>query len=123
MIQECQPWRSGRTVVRAQARRGPWHARAAEAQRHPQALRRLAAGTPVDPNDTAMWRSSDAHATGVLRRHGITTLDSMKLSDRAVNELIAGQRDADRRAVLEWGVLHDPPDRRPAARRAPDTSG
>jgi hypothetical protein len=63
----------------------------------------------VDPNDTAMWRSSDAHATAVLRRHAITTLDSLKLSDRAVNELIAGQRDADRRAGVEWGVLHDPP--------------
>jgi hypothetical protein len=76
---------------------------------HSRALRRLAANTPVDPNERSTWRSSDAHATAVLRRHGITTLDSMKLSDRAVNGLIRGQRDADQRAGLDWQVLHDPP--------------
>jgi hypothetical protein len=76
---------------------------------HSRALRRLAANTPVDPNDKATWCSSDAHATAVLRRHGVTTLDSMKLSDRAVIGLIGGQRDADQRAGLDWGVLHDPP--------------
>jgi hypothetical protein len=76
---------------------------------HSTALRRLAANRPVDPNDKATWRSSDAHATAVLRRHAITTLDSTKLSDRAVFRLIDGQRDADQRAGLDWAVLHDPP--------------
>jgi hypothetical protein len=76
---------------------------------HSTALRRLAANRPVDPNDKTTWRSSDAHATAVLRRHAITTLDSTKLSDRAVFGLIDGQRDADQRAALEWAVLHDPP--------------
>jgi hypothetical protein len=76
---------------------------------HSRALRRLAANKPVDPNDTASWRSSDAHATAVLRRHNVTRLDSMKLSDRAVLGLIGGQRDADRCAGLDWAVLHDPP--------------
>jgi hypothetical protein len=76
---------------------------------HSRALRRLAANNPVDPNDTASWCSSDAHATAVLRRHGVTTLDSMKLSDRAVFALIGGQRDADQHAGLDWAILHDPP--------------
>jgi hypothetical protein len=85
------------------------HWRGAMRRLHSRALRRLAANRPVDPNDTEVWRSSDAHATAVLRRHNVTTLDSVKLSDRAIRELIAGQRDADRRAGLDWTVLHDPP--------------
>src|SRR4051794_36778520 len=68
---------------------------------HSTALRRLAANRSVDPNDKATWRSSDAHATAVLRRHNVTTLDSTKLSDRAVFGLIDGQRDADQRAGLD----------------------
>lgn len=87
------------------------HWRGAKHKLHSRALRRLAADEPVDPNDTATWENTDAHATAVLRRHGVTTLSSSGLSERAVSGLIHGQREADERAGLDWGTLHDPPSR------------
>ena len=67
-----------------------------------RALTRLAANEPVDPNDPDSWRSPDAHAQIVLRRHGITGLDSTRLTMEAVRALIDGQARADRDAGMDW---------------------
>ena len=67
-----------------------------------RALTRLAANEPVNPNDPDGWRSPDAHAQIVLRRHGITGLDSTRLTMEAVRALIDGQTRADRDAGLDW---------------------
>ena len=85
-----------------------------------RALTRLAANEPVDPNDPDSWRSPDAHAQIVLRRHGITGLDSTRLTMDAVRALIDGQARADRDAGLDWTRLDVPaaPARRSAAARA-----
>ncbi len=48
------------------------------------ALTRLAADEPVDPNEPDNWRSPDAHAQIVQRRHGITSPDSTRLTIDAV---------------------------------------
>ena len=73
-----------------------------------RALTRLAANEPVDPNDPDSWRSPDAHAQIVLRRHGITGLDSTRLTMEAVRALIDGQAAADRQAGLDWTRLDAP---------------
>jgi len=65
------------------------------------ALRRLADGQMLDPNSD-IWETTDAAATGVLRRHGITSLQANKLSLSAVRELRDGQRAADEKAGLTW---------------------
>jgi hypothetical protein len=73
-----------------------------------RALTRLAANEPVDPNDPDSWRSPDAHARILLRRHGITGLDSTRLTMGAVRALIDGQARADREAGLDWTRLDVP---------------
>jgi hypothetical protein len=73
-----------------------------------RALTRLAANAPVEPNDPDSWRSPDAHAQIVLRRHGITRLDSTRLTMEAVRALIDGQARADRDAGLDWTQLDAP---------------
>ena len=73
-----------------------------------RALTKLAANAPVDPNDPDNWRSPDAHAQIVLRRHGITGLDSTRLTMDAVRALIDGQAAADRDAGLDWTRLDVP---------------
>jgi hypothetical protein len=94
-----------------------------------RALTRLAANAPVDPNDAESWHSPDAHAQIVLRRHGITGLDSTRLTMEAVRALIDGQARADRDAGLDWARLDVPVSRGAAgaaaaapARRAAPTS-
>ena len=82
-----------------------------------RALTRLAANEPVDPNDPDSWRSPDAHAQIVLRRHGITGLDSTRLTMDAVRALIDGQARADRDAGLDWTRLDVPAARLDAALR------
>ena len=67
-----------------------------------RALTRLAANEAVDPNDPDSWRSPDAHAQIVLRCHGITGLDSTRLTMETVRALIDGQARADRDAGLDW---------------------
>ena len=101
--------RAAATQAWAQLARCFPHWRSAKRNLHSRALRRLAANKPVDPNDKANWSSSDAHATAVLRRHGMSTIDSLKLSDSAVTALIHGQRAADEQAGVDWGRLHAPP--------------
>lgn len=76
-----------------------------------QALVRLASNQPVDPNDEDVWLSRDEHAQAVLRRHGIVRLTATKLTLHAVNQLIAGQRELDRQAGLDWEAVTVPPDR------------
>ena len=73
-----------------------------------RALTRLAANAPVEPNDPDSWRSPDAHAQIVLRRHGITALDPTRLTMEAVRALIDGQARADRDAGLDWTRLDVP---------------
>src|SRR3954449_6572382 len=82
-----------------------------------RALTRLAANESVDPNDPDSWRSPDAHARIVLRRHGITGLDSTRLTMGAVRALIEGQARADRDAGLDWTRLDVPAARLDAALR------
>src|SRR3954449_7946855 len=82
-----------------------------------RALTRLAADDPVHPNDPDSWRSPDAHARIVLRRHGITRLDSTRLTMEAVRTLIHGQARADRDAGLDWTRLAGPAARFDAALR------
>ena len=82
-----------------------------------RALTRLAANQPVDPTDPDSWRSPDAHAQIVLRRHGITGLDSTRLTMEAVRRLIDGQARADREAGLDWTRLDVPPAQLHAALR------
>jgi hypothetical protein len=73
-----------------------------------RALTRLAANEPLDPNDPDNWRSPDARAQIVLRRHGFTGLDSSRLTMDAVRALIDGQAGADRDAGLDWRRLDVP---------------
>ena len=82
-----------------------------------RALTRLAANEPVDPNDPDSWRNPDAHAQIVFRRHGITGLDSTRLTMEAVRALIDGQARADRDAGLDWARLDVPAARLDAALR------
>ena len=82
-----------------------------------RALTRLAANEPVDPNDPDSWRSPDAHAQIVLRRHGITGLASTRLTMDAVRALIEGQARADRDAGVDWTQLAVPAARLDAALR------
>ena len=69
-----------------------------------RALARLAANEPADLNDPDSWRSPDAHAQIVLRRHGITGLDSTRLTMEAV------------RAFDRWPGARRPEDRPPLGR-------
>jgi hypothetical protein len=87
-----------------------------------RALTRLAANEPVDLNDSDSWRSPDAHAQIVLRRHGITGIDSTRLTMEAVRALIDGQARADREAGLDWTRL-DVPGRRSTQRSGAPTPG
>ena len=73
------------------------------------ALRALAANRPVDPNDPDVWRSRDAHAQAILRRHGVAKLSAGRLTLAAIGELIAGQARADRDAGLDWSTIAVPP--------------
>ena len=65
------------------------------------ALVRLAANEPVDPNDPDTWRSRDAHAQAVLRRHGRGQVSAARLTSPAIGTLIEGQALADRDAGLD----------------------
>ncbi|MEA2136797.1 MAG: hypothetical protein QOC68_4707 [Solirubrobacteraceae bacterium] len=94
--------RARETEAAAQLRRcGPISARVLQSLSW-RALTRLAANEPVDPNDPDSWPSPDAHAQIVLRRYGITGLDSTRLTMAAVRALIDGQARADRDAGLDW---------------------
>ncbi|HEV2753323.1 MAG TPA: hypothetical protein VGV36_05745, partial [Solirubrobacteraceae bacterium] len=72
-----------------------------------RALAQLADDTPVDPNDPQAWDSDGSHAYAVLRRHGITTDLVYKLTLAARRALVAGQRQADRDAGIDWATRHD----------------
>src|SRR4051794_17228573 len=72
------------------------------------ALQALADDRPVDPNDPLTWTSTDAHATAVLRRHGIGRVDAARLDWGAVGQLIAGQASAHRDAGLGWTRIAAP---------------
>ena len=76
-----------------------------------RALVRLAANEPVDVNDPDVWTSRDAQTQAVLRRHGLTTFNSGRLSMAAVKALVAGQAAADREAGLDWSQLTIPANR------------
>ena len=73
------------------------------------ALRALAEGRPVDPNDPDVWRGRDEHAQAILRRHGVAKLSAGRLTLAAIGELIAGQAQADRDAGLDWNTITIPP--------------
>ena len=73
-----------------------------------QALGRLAANEPVDPNDRDAWRSRDAHAQAVLRRHGQGKVSATRLTSAAITILIEGQAHADRVAGLDWSTVTVP---------------
>ena len=85
-----------------------------------RALTRLAANEPVDPNDPDSWRSPDAHAQVVLRRHGITGLDSHAADDgrRAGADRRPGARRPRRRPGLDAARRPGGAARRSAAARA-----
>ena len=65
------------------------------------ALVRLADNEPVDPNDRNAWRSRDAHAQAVLRRHSQGRVNATRLTSPAIGALIDGQALADRDAGLD----------------------
>jgi Helicase conserved C-terminal domain len=67
----------------------------------------LAGNEPVDPNDRDAWRTTDAHAQAVLRRHGIT-LNPRHLTLAAIQALIDGQALADTDAGLDWTRITAP---------------
>jgi hypothetical protein len=67
-----------------------------------QALGRLAGNEPVDPNNCDVWRSRDAHAQAVLRRHSQGKVSATRLTSAAIGALIDGQAHADRDAGLDW---------------------
>jgi Helicase conserved C-terminal domain len=73
-----------------------------------KALVRLAANEPVDPNDPDVWRSRDAHAQAVLRRHGRGAVSATRLTSAAIAALIDGQALADRAAGLDWSGVTVP---------------
>jgi len=73
-----------------------------------RALHQLAANEVLDPNDARIWQGRDAHATAVLRRHGLSELKSTQLTNLALEALIDGQAAADRSAGLDWSRLHVP---------------
>jgi hypothetical protein len=72
------------------------------------ALVRLVGNEPVDPNDPDAWRSRDAHAQAVLRRHGHGWVSAMRLTSPAIGALIDGQALADRDAGLDWSTVTIP---------------
>ena len=72
-----------------------------------RALVGLARNEPVDPNDRDAWRTTDAHARAVLRRHGIT-LNPRHLTLTAIQALIDGQARADTDAGLDWTRITAP---------------
>ena len=72
-----------------------------------RALVGLARNEPVDPNDRDLWRTTDAHARAVLRRHGIT-LNPRHLTFTAIQLLIDGQARADTDAGLDWTRITAP---------------
>ena len=72
-----------------------------------RALVGLAGNEPVDPNDRDAWRTADAHAQAVLRRHGIT-LNPRHLTLAAIQALIDGQARADTDAGLDWTRITAP---------------
>ena len=67
----------------------------------PQALTRLAEDQPIDPNDPDTWRTRDAHAEAVLRRHRLASINSSRLTSTAIKSLIDRQAQADREAGLD----------------------
>jgi hypothetical protein len=73
-----------------------------------QALTRLADDQPLDPNDPDAWRSRDAHAQGVLHRHGRGATSATRLTSTAITALIDGQAQADRNAGLDWTAITYP---------------
>ena len=76
--------RAGQTAAAAQLRRCfPRWARMLE-QLTPQALTRLAENQPIDPNDPDTWRSRDAHAEAVLRRHRLASINASRLTSTAI---------------------------------------
>jgi len=76
-----------------------------------RALVGLARNEPVDPNHPDTWENRDARAQGVLRRHGLTTVNAGRLSLAAVKVLVAGQAAVDREAGLDWSRLTIPASR------------
>ena len=73
-----------------------------------RALTRLVANEPWSSTTPTAGAAPDAHAQIVLRRHGITGLDSTRLTMEAVRVLIDGQARADRDAGLDWTCLDLP---------------
>jgi hypothetical protein len=97
--------RAGQTAAAAQLRRCfPRWARMLE-QLTTQALTRLAEDQPIDPNDPDTWRTRDAHAEAVLRRHQLASINSSRLTSTAIKSLIDRQAQADREAGLDWTNL------------------
>jgi len=71
------------------------------------ALVRLAGNEPVDPSEGDAWRSRDAQAEAVLRRHG-QAVSAGRLTSAAIAALIDGQVVADRDAGLDWSTVTVP---------------
>jgi hypothetical protein len=103
--------RARRTDAAAQLLRCFPHWSRALEQLTARALDRLAGNRAVDPNDAEVWRSRDAHAQAVLRRHGQAGTSATRLTSSAIAALIDGQAQADREAGLDWTTLAVPPGR------------
>jgi hypothetical protein len=73
-----------------------------------RALKRLADNVALDPNDPGTWYDEIAHATAVMRRHGISQVDPWSLTTTAIGRLIDTQAEADATAGLDWATVTVP---------------